>query len=40
MIDFLGQLVTVAEDPNLVRNARTAINGMRRGVVALGPDQP
>jgi len=28
----------VAENPNLVRSARTAINGMRRGVVALGPD--
>ncbi len=38
VIDFLGQLVAVAEDPTLIRNARTAIDGMRRGVVALGPD--
>ena len=33
-IDLLDQLSIVAEDAALARNARTALDGIRRGIVA------
>ena len=35
VMDFLGQLATACGDPDLARRARTAIDSMRRGVVAV-----